>query len=120
MPFTFAKPIVTEQGEFPFAALTLVVSPAFGEERVEAQVVLRAQPYSVVDGKVVRPTERVESEQEDGSVIQLDVPTNAHDRNVVFGQAYADAKTNPALAQALGTVSAALQTYLQSEFADGN
>ncbi len=120
MPFTFAKPIVTEQGEFPFAALTLVVSPAFGEERVEAQVVLRAQPYNIVDGKVVRPTERTESEQEDGSLIPLDVPTDKYDRNIVFGEAYTEAKNDMALARALTIVSGALQQYLQTELTDAN
>lgn len=119
MTFTFAKPIVTEQGEFPFAALTLVVSPAFREDGVEAQVVLRAQPYNILDGQIVRPTERVTSEQEDGSQIEIDVPTQAHDRSIVFGEAYSAARTNPALAKALGDVSAALQRFLQTEMIDG-
>lgn len=115
MPFRFAIPIKTDQGEFPLAALTLVVSPAFRDGAVEAQIVLRAQPYDVRDGRVVRPTETVQSELEGGQVIAIEAPTDAHDRNIVFGQGYADAAKNPRLAKALTAMGAALQEFLLTE-----
>ena len=35
MAFKLPKPLITEQGEFPFLALTLIVSPSFQEDKVE-------------------------------------------------------------------------------------
>lgn len=115
MPFTFKTPLVTSQGEFPYAALTLVVSPAFRDTTVEAQIILKAQPYNIVDGKVIRPTEICKSEQEDGSTVELEVPSSLYDRNIVFGEGYNDAKSNPALAKALLKISASLQEFLLVE-----
>lgn len=114
MPFRFPTPINTPSGDMPFAALTLVVSPNFTVTGVEAQVVLKAEPYNIVDGAVVRPTVRVPCEQEDGSTIDVDAVDTRYDMSVVYGEAYADAATDPALAKALGTMAAALQGFITS------
>lgn len=116
MPFRLATPISTPQGNFPFGALTLVVSPQFTPAGVEAQIVLRAQPYDVVDGAVVRPMESVQVEAEDGSKQVVEVPSTAYDQDIVIGAGYAAARDNPALATVLTKVSAALQEYLLAGF----
>lgn len=116
MPFRFATPVKTaDQGEFPFAALTLVVSPAFRPDQVEAQIVLRAQPYDVRDGAVVRPMEDAETELEGGEVVPIRAVSATYDREIVFGAGYADAVKNPRLAKALATMGAALQEFLLTE-----
>ena len=97
MPFRFPTPIKTPNGEMPYAALTLVVSPNFTET-----------------GVVVRPTVRVPCEQEDGTTIDVDAVDARYDMSVVYGEAYADAATDPALAKALGTMAAALQGFITS------
>lgn len=112
MPFRLAKPVVTEQGEFPLAALSLIVSPAFGESTVEARIVLQAQPYAVRDGVLVRPMTTVQTEDEDGNKTTVDVPDTSFDVCVSFGQGYSDAAANPSLAKALMTMGAALQEFL--------
>ena len=112
MAFKLPKTLITEQGEFPFAALTLIVSPSFQEDRVEAQIVLKCSPYNLIDGKVIRPTEIVQSELEDGSFVEIEVPTNKYDLDVLFGTGYADAQKNPALAEALLGISKYLQKFI--------
>ena len=112
MPFQFPSPIKTEQGEFPFAALTLVVSPSFTVSGVEAQIVLKAQPYDIRNGVVVQPTASCVTVDEDGKEHTIDAVDSAFDRGVVFSAGYAEAARNPALAKALIAMSAALQEFV--------
>jgi hypothetical protein len=70
------------------------------------------KPFGVRNGVVVRPTERVMSEQEGGLLIEIDAPTIAHDINIVVGQACVEVGKNPALAKAMRQISSALETFL--------
>ena len=104
MAFTSSNP------EFPFYGVSLVTSPRFEPATVGAQVVLRLDPYNIVDGQVVRPMTTIDV---DG------VPTQVVDQSrsisVVYGDAYVQAAGDPALAQALTLVSQGLQAYITAK-----
>lgn len=104
MAFTSSNPA------FPFFGVSLITSPRFNPTTVGAQVVLRLDPYNIVDGQIVRPMTTVDV---DG------VPTQVVDQSqsisMVYGDAYAQAASDPALAQALYQVSQGLQTYINAK-----
>lgn len=96
--------------EFPFYGVSLVTSPRFDATSVGAQVVLRLDPYNVVDGQVVRPMVTIEVEG-----VQTQVVDQSRSVSVVYGDAYVQAASDPALAQALYLVSQGLQAYINAK-----
>lgn len=91
--FTLPTPHVSNGVEYPYCGVQLVTNPRFDDTSVGAQVVLALTPYRVGEGGGIEIAP-------DGR------------KNFVFGDAYAQAATDPALAAALVAISQALQTFI--------
>lgn len=115
MPFTLKTPVVVDGVEYPYAGVSLVTSPGFGESNVNARVVLNLDPYRIdEDGKVRRPMKSVQFVDADGNIVNSDAPDLSHSVSRVFSNAYAAAASDPALASALTAISAAIQQFISA------
>ena len=103
MPITTANPITRDGKTYDKLAVSLAVSPGMTGNAMQARVVLSLQPYH---------------EAEDGamSVPMTDgAPDRSVIRNVIFGDAYAAAASDPDLAQALNTILTAIGGYVAAK-----
>jgi hypothetical protein len=110
MAFTLTTPLIHNGQEFPYAGVSLIASPHFKEGSIGAQVVLRLDPYNIVEGVVVRPTVTVDVEG---------IPTEIVDRStsitIIYQDAYTQAASDAALATSLGLIAQALQSFIDSK-----
>jgi hypothetical protein len=97
LQFVLPTPFVHEDVEYPFCGVQLVTNPAFNETSVGAQVVLALTPYRVAEDNTIQVA-----------------PDGAGRRSFVFGDAYAQAQSDPTLAAALVAISQALQTFISA------
>lgn len=93
--FTLPVAFVHEGVQYPYCGVQLVTNPSFGATSVGAQVVLSLTPYRVAEDNTIHVA-----------------PDGAGRRSFVFGDAYAQAQSDPALAAALGAISQAIQTFI--------
>lgn len=93
--FTLPTPFVHEGVSYPYCGVQLVTNPSFGATSVGAQVVLSLTPYRVAEDDTIQVA-----------------PDGAGRRSFVFGDAYAQAQSDPTLAAALVTISQAIQAFI--------
>lgn len=98
MPINAFTPIVKDGIEYPHYAVQLIVSPGIEVADISARVVINLHPYRV---------------RQDNTIDALTGPE--HMRSVLISDAFVRAQTDPALAQALGTIMYAVQQYLAAK-----
>lgn len=117
MPFTLPNPVVIDGVEYPYAGVSLITSPGFGETSVSARVVFSLEPYRIdAEGKIQRPMISLEAVDEDGRTYYSEVPDQSKTITKVYANAYLAAAANPNLAQALVAVSSGIQGFINAEF----
>ena len=110
MAFTSSTPLVHTDGKtYPYYGVSLITSPGFQDNTIDARVVLKLEPYRINEqGQIERPM--VEVEVEGGGTISI--VDDSLNKTVVFGNAYAQAASDPALATALTRIGIGLQEFI--------
>lgn len=102
----FLTPKVINGRAFRYYGLTIVSNPQFRERDVGAQVVLNLYPYDYDEaGDIVRPMVEV-----DGQMV-----VDATPLCWVYGDAYAAAAADAAVAQAVGGVSVMVRNFVHAK-----
>lgn len=96
MPFTI-NPTTVENPEIPFdkALIYLAISPIIQGGDIEGALSVRVVPYRKINNKI--------ETREDKAI------------SINSGSVFADSAVDPVLAQAVTTISTALQTYLAAK-----
>ena len=98
MPINATTPIVKDGNEYPHYAVQMIVSPGIEVADISARVVINLTPYRV---------------RFDNTIEALTGPENM--RSVLISDAFVRAQSDPALAQALGTIMYAVQQYIAAK-----
>lgn len=98
MPINATTPTVKDGAEYPHYAVQMIVSPGFDVADISARVVINLHPYRV---------------RGDNTIDALVGPE--HMKSVLISDAFVRAQTDPALAQALGTIMYAVQQYIAAK-----
>ena len=98
MPINATTPIVKDGIEYPHYAVQMIVSPGIEVADISARVVINLTPYRV---------------RQDNTIDALTGPENM--RSILISDAFVRAQTDPALAEAMGTIMAALQNYITAK-----
>lgn len=110
MPFRSNAPYIQGDKVFDLLGVSLVTSPGFGANVVDARVVLNLDPYRINEaGEIERPMVTVDADGE-----PMTFPDPAARRSLVFSDAYRQAQSDPALAAALMQIGAALQSFIDA------
>ena len=96
MPINSTTPLVRDGEAYPHYAMQMIVSPGFEVADITARVVINLTPYRV---------------RYDNTIEAL--PDEM--RSVLISDAFVRAQTDPALAQALGTIMYAVQGYIDAK-----
>ena len=98
MPIQTTNPVSIQSPEIPFdkLAISLAVSPVFRPDSIGAAVAMTCTPYRVLA---------------DGAVEKLDSAI----RTVAISDAFAEAQSDPVLAQCVTQIYDALQTYIAAK-----
>lgn len=121
MPFTLPTPVVVDGVEYPYAGVSLITSPGFGESAVSARVSLTLEPYRIdSQGRIERPTKIVLVQDESGNAVEMRILDNSRNISKNYSNAYQDAATDPLLAQALFTISSGIQEFINLGVQNGN
>ena len=116
MAFNSSSPVVHDGKIFDLVGVSLITSPFFSENKVGARVVLVLEPYRIgADGKIERPMKAVEIEDEEGAPMEVTTVDTQYTKRLSFSDAYAQAETDPALAQAMMSIGAALQGFINAK-----
>lgn len=95
MPITTQNPIPDPAGDYDRLGIQLAISPVWHESDVGAAVAIRLTPYRVnADGTIEQSTDA---------------------RSVVYGDAFAAAADDPALAAAVTQIMSALQDFITAK-----
>lgn len=93
MPINSSNPVTADGNAYPHFAVQMIVSPGFEVADISARVVINLTPYRV------RPDNTIEARSD---LMQ----------SVLISDAFVRAQTDPALAEALGTIMYAVQGYI--------
>ena len=96
MPITTSNPHVVDGNTYPNLTVQRIISPRVEVADVAASVVINLVPYRV------RPDNTIEARPEAM-------------RTVLMSDAFSTAQTDPAVAQALGTIMYAVQGYISAK-----
>ena len=96
MPINATTPLVRDGETYPHYAVQMIVSPGFEVADITARVVINLTPYRV---------------RFDNTIEALPDAM----RSVLISDAFVRAQTDPALAQALGTIMYAIQEYITAK-----
>ncbi len=95
MPINTTKPLVRDGETYQHYAVQMIVSPGIETADISARVVLNLTPYRLADGAIEALPDAMKS--------------------VLISDAFVRAKTDPALAQALGTIMSAVQGFITAK-----
>ena len=96
MPINSTAPITRDGETYPHYAVQMIVSPGFEVADITARVVINLTPYRT---------------RYDNTIEALPDAM----RSVLISDAFVRAQTDPALAQALGTIMYAIQGYIDAK-----
>ena len=96
MPITAKTPLVKDGNEYPYYAVQMIVSPGIEAADISARVVINLHPYRV---------------RYDNTIEALPDAM----KSVLISDAFVRAQTDPALAEALGTIMYAVQNYITAK-----
>jgi hypothetical protein len=95
MPISSASPVTVDGNEYPYLAISLAISPVYGEAAVSGRLAMTAVPYRIEDGACHY------------------APDSA--KRVSIGDIYEQAATDPAFATFLQTLMSAGQVYITAK-----
>lgn len=96
MPINSSKPTVRDGVTYPHFAVQMIVSPGFEVADITARVVINLTPYRVrADNTIEALPDAMQS--------------------VLISDAFARAQTDPALAEALGTIMYSVQGFVAAK-----
>jgi len=95
MPITSASPVTVEGNEYPYLAISLAISPVYGEAAVSGRLAMTAVPYRIADGVCYYAQE--------------------HAKRVSIGDIYQRAAADPDFATFLSELMASGQKYLTAK-----
>jgi hypothetical protein len=98
MPINSTKPTIRNGETYPHFAVQMIVSPGIEIADISARVVINLTPYRV---------------RGDNTIDALTGPENM--KSVLISDAFVRAQTDPALAEALGTIMYAVQNYIAAK-----
>lgn len=111
MAFKTSSPFIRDGKTFDLVGVSLITSPAFLENKVEATIILKLDFYRINGaGEIERPMRLVDTP--DGQ--QLVVDSTAV-RSIVLTEAYAKALLDMPLAQALTNVGSGIQQFINAK-----
>lgn len=95
MAIVTRNPIPDAEGDYNMLGINLAVSPMWREDSIGCSVAMRLTPFRVNDGKVEKLDDQA--------------------RAVVYGDAFAEAVNDPALAECVQAIEAALQAFVTAK-----
>lgn len=98
MAFITTKPVTLTDIDVPFdkVAITLVISPNWQPDQVSGSVVIKTEPYRIINGIVERMTPD-------------------HDTTIVINDVYQDAKGDETLAAAVSALEKIIQGFIDAK-----
>lgn len=95
MAIITSNPIPDPEGDYDKLGINLAVSPMWRDDSIGCSVAMRLTPFRVRDGLVEKLDDQA--------------------RAVVYGDAFADAQNDPALAACVQAIEAALQAFVTAK-----